>query len=60
MIKKIKRILREIFAPRIVIHKHIYTSNISNDKNFPTKEFDSMFKNMGKMFENMGDMFKKL
>jgi len=58
MIKRIKKILREIFAPRVIIHKHIYTS--TNSKNFPTKEFDSMFKNMGKMFENMGDMFKKL
>jgi len=58
MFETTKKILREIFAPRVIIHKHIYTS--TNSKNFPTKEFDSMFEHMGEMFKDMGNMFKKL
>jgi hypothetical protein len=61
MIKRIKKILREIFAPNIVIHKHYISKNI-NSKDWKKVEgnFDSMFKHMGEMFEDMGDMFKKL
>lgn len=55
MLNKIKNFLRDIFAPRVTVYKNTYSS-----KNFPTKEFDSMFKHMGEMFEDMGDMFKKL
>lgn len=52
---KIKKLLREILAPKITVYKKTYTS-----KDFPEKEWEEVWKKQEEVFEAMNKVFKKL
>lgn len=61
MFKKIKEILKDIFAPRITVTNNYYSKDVKpEDWKKIEGDFDDIFKNMSKMFESMDKMFKKL
>ena len=59
MINKIKKFLREIFAPKVYVHH--YSKRIkSEDWEAVRKDFEKVFEDMDEVFKNMDKLIKKL
>jgi uncharacterized coiled-coil DUF342 family protein len=57
MVNKIKKFLRDIFAPRVTIHQYgNMTQKQMNDMQKPFKKMDEAFKEMDKVFEKFKDL----
>jgi hypothetical protein len=59
--EKIKRLLRDILAPRVTYHIYSSSKDIKPEDWKPIwNDFEKVFEDMNKVFENMNNLFKKL